>query len=142
MIHLCLKSATVQTDSTNASERTRAYLFGALNDPTFGKVNASVYTQFLLRASNPNIGEMPIFDSLVLTLAYNSSITYGNAISNNSLSVYELEEVLDANETYYSNDIITHNPRVVGEKRNFTYQTTDSVRIVTEVDTSGIPIAK
>ena len=133
-----IKVATVEADSINTSDRTRSYLLGAINDPTFGKTKASIYTQFLLRATNPNLGEMPVFDSLVLTFAYNSGVLYGNALSSNSLSVYELEEPLDRTETYYSNQILTHNPRLVGEKRNFLYEPLDSNVIVTGIDTSGI----
>ncbi len=135
-----IKVATVSADSINSSDRLRAYLFGTVNDPVFGKAKASIYTQFLLRASNPNIGEMPVFDSLVLTLAYNNSGIYGNAVSNNSILVHEVEEVLNSGDTYYSNQNIIHNPRVIGEKRNFQYEPLDSVLITTGIDTTGTHI--
>ncbi len=135
-----IKLATVSSDSINSSDRSRSYLFGNINDPTFGKANAGLYAQFLLRASNPNIGEMPVFDSLVLTFAYNSTLLYGNAVSNNSLLVYELEEGLSRTETYYSNQEISYNPRVIGEKRDFLYEPSDSNLIVTSIDTLGMPV--
>lgn len=135
-----IKAATVSADSISSSDRLRTYLFGAVNDPVFGKANASIYTQFLLRASNPNIGEMPVFDSLVLTLAYNNTGIFGNAASNNSILVHEVEEVLDAAETYYSNQDLVYNPRVIGEKRNFQYEPSDSVSITTGIDTLGVHI--
>ncbi|MGB1242953.1 MAG: DUF4270 family protein, partial [Chitinophagales bacterium] len=135
-----IKTATVSADSISSSDRLRTYLFGAVNDPVFGKVNASIYTQFLLRASNPNIGEMPVFDSLVLTFTYNNSGLYGNAASNNSVLIHELEEVLESNETYYSNQNLIYNPRIIGEKRNFRYEPSDSVEITTGIDTAGVHI--
>jgi len=135
-----IKLATVSSDSINSSDRSRPYLFGNVNDPTFGKANAGIYAQFLLRASNPNIGEMPEFDSLVLTFAYNSTALYGNAISNNSLLVYELEDELSRTKTYYSNEEIPYSPRVIGEKRNFLYEPADSNLIVTGIDTLGVPV--
>ena len=134
-----IQSATVTADSIYSSDRTRLYLFGAVNDPVFGKVNASIFTQFLLRASNPNIGEKPIFDSLVLTFAYNNDIVFGNSVSNNSVSVHEVENVLQSSDLYYSNQEITYNPRLVGEKRNFQYEPSDSVTIATSiVDSTGV----
>lgn len=135
-----IEVATVQTDSTNSSDRTRPYLFGVVNDPTFGKSRASIYTEFLLRASNPNLGDHPVFDSLVITLAYDNFLIYGNSVSSNSLTVHELEQELNASQTYYSNETIAYNPRVIGEKRNFQYEPADSNLIVTEIDTSGIPL--
>lgn len=137
-----IQTATVSADSINSSVRTRLYLFGAVNDPTFGKVNASIFTQFLLRASNPNIGENPIFDSLVVTFAYNNEIIFGNSASNNSLSVHEVESVLQSNDTYYSDQEITYNPRLIGEKRNFQYEPSDSVTIATSIDDSTGVIVK
>ena len=76
-------------------------LLGSYNDPKFGIFNASVYTQLSLATINPNFGNVSsiIMDSVVLALEYAGY--YGDQ-STQTFEVYELNEDLSIDSTYYS----------------------------------------
>ncbi|APY11161.1 hypothetical protein BWZ22_07850 [Seonamhaeicola sp. S2-3] len=80
-------------------------LLGYYNDPEYGPTTASVITQIIPNSYDPDFGENPVIDSVVLSVPYYSEITgidddgnttysindslYGNPISNMKLSIYE-----------------------------------------------------
>ena len=76
-------------------------LIGSYNDPKFGTFNASVYTQLRIGTVNPNFGDISsiIMDSVVLALEYAGY--YGDQSTQN-FEVYELNEDLHIDSTYYS----------------------------------------
>lgn len=76
-------------------------LLGSYNDPKFGTFNASVYTQLRIGTVNPNFGNISsiIMDSVVLALEYAGY--YGDQ-STQTFEVYELNEDLYIDSTYYS----------------------------------------
>lgn len=47
-------------------------LFGVFNDPAYGQTTASIITQVTPSVSNPNFGNNPVVDSVVLKLPYYS----------------------------------------------------------------------
>lgn len=76
-------------------------LLGSYNDPKFGTFNASIYTQLRIGTVNPNFGNISsiIMDSVVLALEYAGF--YGDQ-STQTFEVYELNEDLHIDSTYYS----------------------------------------
>lgn len=76
-------------------------LLGSYNDPDFGKVSASIYTQLRLSSTSPNFGDLStiIFDSLVLGLKYEGS--YGT-LESQTFEVYELTDTMSLDTYYYS----------------------------------------
>jgi len=76
-------------------------LLGSYNDPKFGTFNASVYTQLRIANVNPNFGDIStiIMDSVVLALEYAG---YYGDLSDQTFEVYELDESLSIDSTYYS----------------------------------------
>jgi hypothetical protein len=48
-------------------------LLGVYNDPVFGKQVASILTQVTLSAANPDFGDQPVLDSVVLSIPYFST---------------------------------------------------------------------
>ena len=75
-------------------------LAGEIKDPVFGYLKTGIYAKYLLSEVSVNFGKSPVFDSLVLTIQYAGY--YGDTSSNIRLQVYEMEELLNNNETYYS----------------------------------------
>ncbi len=76
-------------------------VLGSYNDPKFGTVNANFYTQVRLAGLNPNFGD-PLtisVDSVMLGLEYAGF--YGE-FSPQTVEVYELNESLSIDSTYYS----------------------------------------
>lgn len=87
---------SVKTDETSVS------LLGSILDPVFGRTTASFYTQFRLSLAAFDFGTTPYPDSLVLTLDYNA--IYGDSTSPMTVKVYELEDQLFIDSSYFSNE--------------------------------------
>jgi len=89
------------------------YSLGDFNDPAFGNVKASIYTQ--LRASSAILIDAAEFetatlDSIVLSLVYNNDGFYGAADETYTISVHRLTEDMDPFSTYYSNQEFEYDP--------------------------------
>jgi len=100
---LSLDMQTVLTDPLISSARTR-WICGSYVDPIFGKSTAGIYANFRLTSSNASFPNA-VFDSLVLSLAYDSVGHYGGNISQLGIQewqVYRLLEDLDPDESYTS----------------------------------------
>ncbi|MFM7666554.1 MAG: DUF4270 family protein [Bacteroidota bacterium] len=91
---------TVEEDSLITDNGPNGIL-GSYNDPKFGTFNASIYTQLRIGTVNPNFGNTSsiIMDSVVLALEYAGY--YGDQ-STQTFEVYELDEDLHIDSTYYS----------------------------------------
>ena len=76
-------------------------VLGSYQDPIFGKVDASVYTQIRLAGINPNFGDPGTIaiDSFVLSLKY---VGYYGDLKPQTFEVYELNEDLNIDSTYYA----------------------------------------
>jgi hypothetical protein len=86
------------TETKNASN----VLLGSYIDPKFGKVEASIFTEFRLPGLNPNFGSPSqiVIDSFVLSLEY---LGYYGDLSAQNFEVYELSDSIqnDATAKYY-----------------------------------------
>ena len=91
---------TIEDDSVITKDAPNV-LLGVYNDPKFGVMNASFYTQLRLSGINPNFGEVSsiIVDSMVLGLEYTGS--YGD-FSPLTLEVFELSEQISRDSMYYA----------------------------------------
>ena len=95
-----LETYTLEEDSIITDNGPNG-LLGSYNDPEFGGFNASVYTQLRLANINPNFGAVSniVMDSMVLALEYAG---YYGDLSPQTFEVYELNEDLFIDSTYYS----------------------------------------
>ena len=95
------------------SNLSNSNLLGSLNDPIFGRTDASIYCSFETDYSATGIGGLapigiqPVFDSVVLVLAYNyipgSSTTYiGDTTDPLSLDIFPLKHNIFPDTNYYS----------------------------------------
>jgi len=83
---------SVLTFSPVLSSQLTDYLVGEYNDPVFGKVRSSVYTQVSKgNVGNPNF-EGKTLDSVVLVLPYRMSEEYGNIDTEYTLDVLRIDE--------------------------------------------------
>ena len=121
-------SAALYTDSVSIfsktvtgeafpSDRVATGLLGVYQDSSFGKTTASLYLQPLLPSnalllSNP--GEQIIMDSIILSLQYSS--WFGDTTVLQTIDVYELDEGLNINTTYFSDTSINTLPTPLGSK--------------------------
>jgi len=81
-----------------------AHVVGALKDPVFGTLNASVYSQFNINPGNEsyNFGDTPEIDSVVLYIAYANVDLYGDTAYQQEWVIYELGDDIKADSAYYS----------------------------------------
>ncbi len=106
------------------------HLLGLYNDPIFGPVSSSIYSQVLLTGLNVDFGgtvsNPNILDSLVLNLSYAG--LYGNPSSPMTVEVYQLNAVLDKDKIYHSDTIIPHKDALLATK-TFVPNTSAGLRI-------------
>jgi hypothetical protein len=114
---------SIKTDETTLS------LLGSIADPVFGVSTASFYTQFRLGQSAFSFGTAPLPDSLVLTLDYAS--IYGDSLAAMTIKVYELDEQILIDTSYYSNQSLAVKSILLAEK-TFVPNFTDSVAVGTD----------
>jgi len=84
------------------SGQTPTVVLGSYNDPIFGRVDGSFYSQFRLATNNPDFGDLGTItiDSMVLSLEYRDN--YGEITGPQTYEVYRLEESLSLDSTYYN----------------------------------------
>lgn len=116
---LTLRMRTVKEDSVIVHDPFREgnlfsfYLLGDFNDPVFGNVNTSIYSQ--LKSSTAIIidsadFQTAVLDSMVLSLVYDPNGVYGNINEPFTISVHRLTEDIDPFETYYSDQDFEYDP--------------------------------
>ncbi len=92
---------TITEDSVRTDE-TLLNMIGSYFDPIFGYTTAGMYTQFRLTTTAVDFGTNPVCDSIVLSLSYSKGF-YGDTTSQMTLNVYELADVMNIDNNYYSN---------------------------------------
>ncbi|HHH49927.1 MAG TPA: DUF4270 family protein, partial [Saprospiraceae bacterium] len=115
---------SVKTYGPQENEQLNSYLCGRYEDPVFGKVEASIFTQLALEgAMLPDFitkeGTV-ILDSVILSLVYDSTKVYGDELAlPQKISIHTMFEALDRADTYYSNQSFGYSPNPIGEKTFF-----------------------
>ena len=99
---------SIKTDETSLS------LLGSIADPVFGVSTASFYTQLRLGQTAISFGSLPMPDSLVLKLDYKDF--YGDSTDAMTIRVYELDEQIDVDTSYYSMQSLEVKPILLAEK--------------------------
>lgn len=91
---------TIAEDSSITDNASNVVL-GSYIDPKFGEFDASFYSQVRLGGLNPDFGDPSSIkiDSFVLALKY---VGYYGDLSAQTFEVYELDDTLNLNSTYYS----------------------------------------
>jgi Domain of unknown function (DUF4270) len=102
-----IQSGQLRTDADQLKVVAPSTLFGYYWDPVFGKTSASIYTQLTLNSLNPDFGTNPVIDSVVLSLAYDTSYCYGKTPKvQQNINVYQLAADMVPNTIYYSDQTI------------------------------------
>jgi hypothetical protein len=112
-------------DSIRTDEN-KTNILGSIVDPVFGKTTASFCTQIRLSSEGVDFGVNPVLDSVVLMLRYSS--IYGNSDALQNVKVYELNETITVDSTYYSNHNIQYYNTLLADY-TFRPNIKDSVKI-------------
>jgi len=99
---------SIKTDETSVS------LLGSIIDPVFGKSTASFYTQFRLFRTGFSFGTNPVADSLILSLEYANH--YGDSATILTVKVFELDERIYIDSSYYSHQTAAVKPTLLAQK--------------------------
>jgi len=127
---------SVLADSIKTDETSRSML-GSYLDPVFGLNTVSIATQFRISTTTLNLGQNNVLDSVVLSLEYTSAATgdkvisaYGDTSTVQTIKVFELDESLDYDTSYYSNYEIPFKP-VELASADIQFRPTDSIMVDT-----------
>ncbi len=119
-----ISTQVVEEDSLRSDLSIRN-LLGLYNDPIFGPVSSSIYSEVVLSGVDVDLNSpISTLDSVVLTLAYNS--LHGDTAAQMDISVYELSSQLDGD--YFSNMYNPFMPSAIGTL-SFVPNLTDSVNV-------------
>jgi hypothetical protein len=105
------------------------HLLGQLDDPVFGKSEASFYTEVRRLSSNGTpLYAGGIVDSLVLTLELSEAGIYGDTLGTHTLEVFRLSERI-INDSTDSDIEYAYDPTPIGRLEGFKLSDADSVQI-------------
>ncbi len=96
-----VRTYSVNFDSINTTNAFNS-IVGFMRDPAFGEISNDFVGQFMLSQTSPDFGSTPIVDSAKLVLVYGGY--YGDTNQVINLEILELDEELDLDSGYYSND--------------------------------------
>lgn len=122
---ITLATQTIHMDSVR-SDNSSANLLGSYVDPVFGKTFASFYAQADLQNFNNSFGTSPVADSMVLFLNYSGY--YGDTTTPQAINVYQLNQLLYQDSTYYSNQNFNYINEAIGSAVFYPHPT-DSVLV-------------
>ena len=127
-IDTCTIRTTLVKEDSLRTDLSIYNLLGLYNDPIFGPVSSSIYTQVTLTGVNVDLGSpTSTLDSIVLSLDYES--LYGDTLTPMTLNVYELNSALSTSNYYYSNTRTSYNPTLLATK-TFVPNLSDSVYLL------------
>lgn len=92
----------LQTFSPFLSLQLNRHPFGNFADPLLGTTKSSIYTQVALGIQAAPENEIISFDSVVLSLAYDTLGNYGNISEEFDLDVFLVEEEIISTEDYFA----------------------------------------
>ena len=90
-------------------------MLGYVVDPVFGTTKADLYAQYGISLLSFSFGENATFDSIVLSIPYQSVPVYGDSMAPLSFGVYELDELIYYDSAYYSNSTVSYIPELLGK---------------------------
>ncbi len=104
----------LQTYSPFAALQLSRHLFGNFEDPLMGRTEASIYTQISLGTQSPPNFAIRTFDSIVLSIAYDTLGGYGDVTEAYGVEVYLLEEEMSSIADYSSSQTFSTGNTAVG----------------------------
>ena len=133
-----IKVSIVKEDSLSSLNTPTSFI-GSINDPYFGRTNASVYTEFRMPSTDVNFGETAVADSLVLTLDLDGY--YGDTLSQLHFRVMEMLEQIETTATdsldvessvmIYSSEDFDYDSQELGDLEFLVEPTVDSAVTIT-----------
>ncbi|MBO9616361.1 MAG: DUF4270 family protein [Dyadobacter sp.] len=108
-----IKLSTIGTDSLMTGAASRM-LLGNYKDPYFGKVRTLSFFQPTL-ASGMSVVQEAEYDSLILTLRYDNSYSYGDTTKPMNLTVHKLLTDILEKSAYWNHNSTAYDPTAIGK---------------------------
>lgn len=124
---LTVISEVVLDDSVRADELA-VNLWGAMNDPVFGKSYGGIYFQMSTDRNNIDFGDNLTLDSVVLTLLY-SGKGYGDLTVPQNMNIYRVTEQFFKDTAYHQFDAFLTNATPLATLNGYVPNFTDSLTI-------------
>ncbi|CAN5189083.1 hypothetical protein BH09BAC1_BH09BAC1_08940 [soil metagenome] len=121
--------AEVMRDDSVRTDELSKNIWGAMNDPVFGKSYGGVFFQMSTDRNNIDLGSNLTLDSLVLTLLYSDTAGYGNIATPQNLKIYRVTEPFFKDTSYYQFNHFQTAATPVATINGFVPNTTDSLVI-------------
>ncbi len=128
---------SVLTHSGTTGAQIVEHSFGKLNDPILGRTESVIVSQMFLNGIGSQFLAYDI-DSVVMTLAYDTTGRYGSRDEVISVSATRNFTELNVTEDYWSNQRFSKNFVPMGERKSFIPNYTDSVTIQRPNDTTTL----
>ncbi|NOT36261.1 MAG: DUF4270 family protein [Saprospiraceae bacterium] len=131
-----IKLSAIHEDSlTYAAAGFPPTLFvGNTEDPIFGTLKAELFTQLNFAVTKELAFLKGSVDSIILSVKYDSSSSYGDLEALHSIHVYQLQDTLKVSKAYMHSDLnIRYSPEILGTLNNFKPNLKDSVKF--KIDT-------
>jgi len=119
---------SIITHSESAGSRIVRHTFGVLNDPYFGRTESKIVSEIFLNGIGSAFLDFDV-DSVVMTLALDTAVRYGDLESPVSVEVRRNMTALDVNENYYSNATFDIGTEAIGGIENIVPNYTDSITL-------------
>ncbi|MBT8191719.1 MAG: DUF4270 domain-containing protein [Bacteroidia bacterium] len=139
-----LKAKTISSDvpptfRNSASFGGKTYMVGAVNDPVFGYYGSVSYFTTSLISSFPDFSNAS-FDSIVLSLPYDSVGFYGNKNEEHLFELYQLSELfeVESGDTLYSDMVLEYDENPLSQVSIVTNYN-DSIALYSPVVDSIVP---
>ncbi|MGX5858022.1 DUF4270 family protein [Dyadobacter jiangsuensis] len=130
-----IKLSTIGTDSLMTGAASRM-LLGNYKDPYFGKVRTMGFFQPTL-ASSASVVQEAEYDSLILSLRYDNSYSYGDTTKPMNLTVHRLlTDILDKS-AYWNHNSTAYDPTPIGKVTIVPRPTTTSLLKIRLSDVLG-----
>ncbi len=100
-------------------------VIGSFCDPVFGATTANIVAELWMTENSPNFGTSPVADSMVVYLSYTGNY-YGDTTALQQVKVYELDEDIEVDSSYYSNRPCAYKSEILADF-TFTPSPRDSV---------------
>jgi len=114
---------SVETDGTSVN------LLGSHFTENFGLTNAGFYSHIRLVNVNPDFGESPVADSIILSLVYTGY--YGNLSTSQTVKVFRVQEDFVRDSSYYYNTELNLDEEMILGEFTFEPNPSDSVMVDT-----------
>jgi hypothetical protein len=130
-----IKLSTIGTDSLMTGAASRM-LLGTYKDPYFGKVRTMSFFQPTL-ASGMSVAQEAEYDSLILSLRYDNSYSYGDTTKPMNLTVHKLLTDILEKSAYWNHNSTAYDPTPIGKVTIVPRPTTTSLLKIRLSDALG-----